>query len=223
MTYKNTRRGNTQIVVKNQVIVNLIQDLQRLPLQFINNLRGKFQIKFGMTLLWNKRGFTLIELLVVVLIIGILVAVALPQYQKAVARSRAGSILSLGASIAAAEETYYLAHGNYAEFDLLDLDIPKGCTLVEDPDTLNSYACGRYFNFFLDPDGSVNFNYCPNNNASWANCKSTREFHLAFRLHNYKYQTERGQRRCSVYNDSKLGKTICVGLMGMGFVCGKGC
>ena len=41
------------VTVKNKVILNSIQDLQRLPLQLVNSLRGRSRIKYGMTLIYN--------------------------------------------------------------------------------------------------------------------------------------------------------------------------
>lgn len=73
----------------------------------------------------KNAGFTLIELLVVVLIIGILSAVALPQYQKAVEKSRAAQPLTLLKSLAQAQQTYFMANGQYAsKFDQLDVEMP---------------------------------------------------------------------------------------------------
>ena len=75
----------------------------------------------------TTRGFTLIELLVVVLIIGILAAVAVPQYQKAVEKSRAMQGLTILRSMIEAQKLYYLANNKYAtDFNDLDIDIPSG-------------------------------------------------------------------------------------------------
>lgn len=75
------------------------------------------------------KGFTLIELLVVVLIIGILSAVALPQYQTAVDKARYTKIIPMTRALKDATEVYYLANGTY-QFKINDIDLqgPAGCT-----------------------------------------------------------------------------------------------
>ena len=75
--------------------------------------------------IFNIKAFTLIELLVVVLIIGILAALALSQYQKAVWKSRNTQLKTIASSVAQAMEAYYMANGVWpTNFDELDLDLP---------------------------------------------------------------------------------------------------
>ena len=78
-----------------------------------------------------KKGFTLIELLVVVLIIGVLSAIALPQYQLAVTKTRVAILLPLMKSIDTAQKIYKMANGHYSEdFSELDIQMPGGAKTV---------------------------------------------------------------------------------------------
>ena len=74
----------------------------------------------------NEQAFTLIELLVVVLIIGILAAVALPQYQKAVEKSKATQAFVTLKSVQQAFEAYRLANGEYpTKFEDTAISLPS--------------------------------------------------------------------------------------------------
>lgn len=78
----------------------------------------------------NKKAFTLIELLVVVLIIGILAAVAVPQYNKAVNKTHVAKAKIVLKSIANALEAKALEYDNYCldwgnDLEGIDISIPE--------------------------------------------------------------------------------------------------
>ena len=84
----------------------------------------------------SRLGFTLIELLVVVLIIGILAAVAVPQYQKAVMKARLTEIKTFIANVEKAMDLYILENGYssgtaHARWGILDLDMSSYCNTID--------------------------------------------------------------------------------------------
>ncbi len=79
----------------------------------------------------HTRAFTLIELLVVVVIIGILAAVAVPQYQFAVKKAQFVKLRALVSSLRKTAIVYYLNHGDWPHsFSELDADLPGNMSSV---------------------------------------------------------------------------------------------
>ena len=96
----------------------------------------------------KKKGFTLLEVLVVIIIIGILAALALPQYMKTIKKARVAEATSNIGSIRGAEIRYYqendaiVAGSNFSELD------------IEDPNNVNN----SYFTYEVSgtsPDDMV--------------------------------------------------------------------
>jgi len=119
------------------------------------------------TLLNRKKGFTLIELMIVVAIIGILAAIAIPNFLRFQLKAKSSEGKTNLAAIRTAEQSYYSEFGSYISAD-------------PDPAVANvgsskePFVGGTGFGIIgWSPEGTVYFSYAADGDGTNANLDHT--------------------------------------------------
>ena len=154
-----------------------------------------------------KKGFTLIELLVVVLIIGILAAVALPQYTKAVEKSRMAEAIQMLHQLHHACELYELAGNDCNDGHLLensDIGWPSAPTTEDCPDIMCVES--KYWKYVDNTVGD--FIAYRTNVSSWNDAPYW--LLISTSLKNYSHAPATvGHVKCSNMKDTSFCQKIC--------------
>ena len=162
----------------------------------------------GMT---SSFGFTLIELLVVVLIIGILSAIALPQYQVAVNKARLAGVLPIMQAIKQANQVYFLENGKYTNNpEELGISLPAGYALSgtdESNPRVLSLSNGNFYEIVKTAGGSFDH---PRILSSCSKCAGALWVALDTNLWRcYPSGTDQGVRVCKTYGASASCLEAC--------------
>ena len=102
--------------------------------------------KLAQQILSKAKGFTLIELLVVIVIVGVLSAIAIPQFLNQVRRSRAAEGQTALTAVSRASEAYRLDTSVYPDWENID---PNQCN--RDDRAIPDYCGVNGDKFLNDP------------------------------------------------------------------------
>ncbi len=151
----------------------------------------------------NKKAFTLLELLVVVLIIGILAGIALPQYKKAVLRSRIIPYFPVLSSIKQSQESFYLTHSRYASrLNDLDIQLPASCVPIGTSGNIVACSSNNIMidNYLINSDNSpgagIIFRHCPGFANQFEKCRTTTDVQIVYYFSLFFVDNLRNKRRC---------------------------
>ena len=150
----------------------------------------------------SASGFTLIEMLVVVLVIGVLVSFAWPEYQAAMARTRMASLIPMLRTLKDDMEMRLLTDGSYPDASdgdvSLDIEMFDSCT-------------GMNEDGYIECPKEVYFDICRGNQFTVGAIDGKNQLAYLLWLDRSAHPNE---KRCLANKDNAIANKVCKNLEG---------